>query len=641
MINANGIGAYLRGCLPWFLQSGNEFLLLGKTAQLFSFASNAKIIECDIKPFSIKELFFFPFKTTRKINKADLFFSPFFNIPSGIKIPLFTAIHDIIFPDMPENVSKIGLAVRMWFYRRAYKKSQKIFTVSEFSKSRIEHYLGKTKPVIVTHSAIQPMFLEYRANALNRQKTKTIVFIGNIKKHKGLDYLLDAFLLAKNEGLPHKLIIIGSKENFRSADNLILQKINAISSDAISFTGFISDEQLMEHLSTASLLVQPSLYEGFGLPPLEAMVLGTHALISDIPVFKEIYADYPVTFFRAGDTTDLKEKMMKLLYNQTANTISLPENLFEKYTFQKTSSIIMRNFIPKNSAQKLSSLCLIFSIFLFTASCMGNPEINASFRTDSSIKIAVPAKHIVFIGLDGWGGAYTSNALMPTVKRMMDYGASSLDARSVMPSVSWPNWTSLFFGTPPERRSAEQFPSIFTLVRNSGQENTSVLFYEWGELNKICPDEAAEKLVIKSNLESVQRITAYFIENKPVFTAIVFDEPDHTGHSIGWGSQAYYAKLTELDGFIALIEDAVKDAGVYDSTVFMLSADHGGSFRGHGSNTSKHRRIPLIIFGRGIKEGYVIPSPLSICDIAPTMAAILGLEAPPEWTGNTLRDIFK
>jgi predicted AlkP superfamily pyrophosphatase or phosphodiesterase len=269
------------------------------------------------------------------------------------------------------------------------------------------------------------------------------------------------------------------------------------------------------------------------------------------------------------------------------------------------------------------------------------PEANASFRADSSIRIAVPAQHLVFIGLDGWGGSYVSKANMPTVKRMIANGASSLDARCVMPSVSWPNWTSLFFGAAQENNALEEVPSIFTIVKNSLQENTSVLFYEWGELQKVCSDETADKFAIISDLESAQKIAAYFIEKKPVFTAIVFDEPDHTGHSKGWGSRAYYDKLTEMDGFIAIIEQAVKDAGVYDSTLFVLSADHGGSFRGHGSNTSKHRRIPLVIFGNGIKTGYSIPSPLSICDITPTMAAILELEAPPEWIGNILTDIFR
>jgi glycosyltransferase involved in cell wall biosynthesis len=242
---------------------------------------------------------------------------------------------------MPKYVSKTGLAARMWFFRRAYKKSQLIFTVSEFSKSRIGHHLGKEKQVIVTHSAIQPMFLEYREREQKRQKTETIVFVGNIKKHKGLDYLLDAFLLAKNEGLPHTLIIIGSKENFRSADNSIFQKIDSAGSKAVTFTGFISDDQLMEHLSQAALLVQPSLYEGFGLPPLEAMVLGTHALISDIPVFKEIYADYPVTFFKAGDTGDLKAKLMELFFNKKPASLVLSDELLLKYTFDKTTSKIL------------------------------------------------------------------------------------------------------------------------------------------------------------------------------------------------------------------------------------------------------------------------------------------------------------
>jgi predicted AlkP superfamily pyrophosphatase or phosphodiesterase len=270
---------------------------------------------------------------------------------------------------------------------------------------------------------------------------------------------------------------------------------------------------------------------------------------------------------------------------------------------------------------------------------MTNTVINTP-RPGSPREIAVPARHLVFIGLDGWGGDYVSKADMPTVKRMIAGGASSLDTRCVKPSISWPNWTSLFFATPPEYRTSEQFPSIFMVVKNSGRENTPVLFYDWLDLYGICSDETADKLEINSDLESAQKIAAYFLEKKPLFTAIVFNEPDHTGHKKRWGSRAYYSKLAELDGYITIIEQAVKDAGVYDDTVFVLSADHGGSGWDHWSNIPQNRKIPLIVFGKGIKEGYAIPSPLSICDIAPTMAAILGLEVPPEWTGHILTDIF-
>jgi len=350
MIDASGIGVYLRGCLPWFLRSENFFVLIGNSKELSDFYSskNTEIIDCKIKPFSLNELFFFPLKISKRINSADVFYSPFFNIPGGIKTSVFTTIHDIIFPDMPELTSKIGLAIRMWFYRRAHKKSKKIFTVSQFSKSRIEHHLKKNKssglkPVIVTHSAIQEKYLDYRREIKNIQKKEIIIFIGNIKKHKGLDILLDAFIQAKNEGLPHQLLIIGSKENFRSSDNIITKKIESAGDEKIIFAGFVSEEALMEHLSSASLLVQPSLYEGFCLPPLEAMVLKTKALISDIPVLKEIYKDFPVTFFKAGEINDLKEKMTELLTCKPVDTVELSEHLMNKYTFKKTADIILNN----------------------------------------------------------------------------------------------------------------------------------------------------------------------------------------------------------------------------------------------------------------------------------------------------------
>jgi len=342
-INASGIGVYLKGCLPWFLKSNNSFFLIGNKEQLklYSLYNNVSIIDCNIKPFSVKELFFFPSYIKKQINKTDFFYSPYFNIPSGLKVPVFTTIHDIIFPDMPEITSKIGLFARMWFYRRAYKKSKKIFTVSEFSKSRIEHHLGTSKPVIVTYSAIGQAFLEYRKNIHNIKKKETIIFIGNIKKHKGLECLLEAYSHVKKEGLNYKLIIIGNKDNFRSSDNLIFYKIKEIGDDSVTFTGFLTDDSLMELLSEASLLVQPSLYEGFCLPPLEAIVLGTNVLISDIPVLKEIYKDFPVSYFQAGNPIDLKYKIIHILQDKNNTYPVLSNEQLLKYNFEKSTLTIL------------------------------------------------------------------------------------------------------------------------------------------------------------------------------------------------------------------------------------------------------------------------------------------------------------
>jgi glycosyltransferase involved in cell wall biosynthesis len=344
MLDSSGVGVYLLGCLPFFLDSPHNFVLIGNSQTLtsrFGAPPNVRFADCGVKPFSIGELAVFPRKVLSAINTADAFFSPYFNIPGRIKVPVYTTIHDIIFPDMPELTSKAGLAARMWFYRRAARISKKIFTVSDFSKSRIEHFLGSDVPVIVTYSALQPYLMHPALPA--PQKKKIMLFIGNIKKHKGLSCLLEAFSATRKEGLRHKLVVVGSKDNFRSQDSGALEQLSAMEAEALEFTGFISDERLRELLAEAALLVQPSLYEGFGLPPLEAMVSGTEALISDIPVFKEIYDGFPVNFFKAGDSRDLKNKLMELLYNKEPKQFVLPRPLAEKYSFRKTAATILRH----------------------------------------------------------------------------------------------------------------------------------------------------------------------------------------------------------------------------------------------------------------------------------------------------------
>ena len=281
----------------------------------------------------------------------------------------------------------------------------------------------------------------------------------------------------------------------------------------------------------------------------------------------------------------------------------------------------------------LSAFAFVF-LFVLTA-CAASPS-----STQDYLSGYTSAGHLVFIGLDGWGGVYTQKADMPTVKRMMAEGSSTLEMLSVMPSVSLNNWTALFSGIKIKKNNSYQSPSIFTLINESGHERKTILFYEWEGFLRIIPEETVEKCQIQSDLESTMLIADYIIETKPFFTAIIYNQPDGTGHNKRWGSADYYARLTELDGYIAIIEQAVKDAGIYEDTVFVLSSDHGGVFWGHGFFSRDERRIPLIIYGKNIKEGYVIKSPGKIYNITPTMAAILGLRIPSEWMGKPLLEVF-
>lgn len=321
MSGKSGIGAFIDSMLPT-LKAGAEVVE----------------IKPDIKPFSLKEMLFFPLEELKKINECDAYFSPYCNVPGrlfsrGIKVPIFTTIHDVIFLDLP-LAGKLGTMARKAIYQRAINKSREIFTVSEFSKSRIQARLKCKKPITVVYSGV-PLYNEEAAGGFDSaRKTDTIIFVGNIKAHKGIKTLVPAFLKAREilagqsgskaqnapcpsaASLP-RLLIVGSKENFRTSDTELDALMREAEKNGIEFTGFVPDEKLKTLIEEARLLVQPSLYEGFGVPPLQALYSGTRAVISDIPVFKEIYGRLPVTFFKAGDADDLARKIAAAYSDQS------------------------------------------------------------------------------------------------------------------------------------------------------------------------------------------------------------------------------------------------------------------------------------------------------------------------------------
>ena len=362
MIGSGGIGTYFLSLLPYFLTDfeclliGDEKIINENISQISTRISSEnsldnhldnqsaskginrknflpyKTLQCDVETFSLKELFFFPQNLIAQINECNAYYSPYCNIPGGIKIPVFSTIHDVVFLDIPSLTSKIGCFARKIFYQRAINRSKAVFTVSKFSAERICHHLKiKNRPIVVTYNAVPEWFTEQ--TLFDNAEKSDIIYVGNIKPHKGLHILLPAFNKAVEKGLKANLIIVGNADNFRTSDTSILSQISA--SKNISFTGRISDQDLHKLYHKSSLLIQPSLYEGFGMPPMEALACGTNVIISDIPVFKEIYKDFPVTFFKSGDINDLSEKILEK-YNSPS-----PKNIPQIYSFEKTSEIII------------------------------------------------------------------------------------------------------------------------------------------------------------------------------------------------------------------------------------------------------------------------------------------------------------
>ncbi len=299
-LGKSGIGRVCQGILDNLDYSEHEYVLIGNEKRLSAYPS-ARLISDDGNPFSAKGLFSFP----KEINRdCDCIIIPNFIIPYGIKIPVYTVMHDLIFLDLPKITTK-GFAdyrIKKMLLKRCMKKSVRIACVSGFTKSRCEHYFPKyAGKCYVNYIGLSKEVLNFDATGI--EKTNSIVYVGNVKPHKGLKTLIDAFHLLP-KGM-YQLKIIGEREGF-----LVGMNEEDLQSDDVIFTGRLDDEQLLREIASAKFLVQPSLYEGFGLPPLEALYLGTQPVISDIPVFKEVYGDLPVIFFKTGNAEDLRKEIL-------------------------------------------------------------------------------------------------------------------------------------------------------------------------------------------------------------------------------------------------------------------------------------------------------------------------------------------
>lgn len=336
MLGSGGIGSYLCGLLPFFLAEHRCLLIADREhGSAFRSCPNAECCECDVPPFSLVELCFFPRGIAQKINGCDAYFTPYCNIPRGIRVPIFSTIHDIVFLDVPDLTSAFGRIVRRWFYQHAINRSRIVFTVSEFSRGRIMAKLRCKRPPVVTYNAAPAYLREPFPQPV--EKKDTVLFVGNIKRHKGLATLLAAYDRARAQGLSATLTIVGNAENFRTGDDETARQLADAAERGITFTGKISDKELTYMYAQARVLVQPSRYEGFGMPPLEAMTVGTEAIVSDIPVFREIYRDFPVTYFAEGDAADLAEKLLAV-FRAPARSITVPA----VYSYEKSAAIIMR-----------------------------------------------------------------------------------------------------------------------------------------------------------------------------------------------------------------------------------------------------------------------------------------------------------
>ncbi|MDC0490906.1 glycosyltransferase family 4 protein [Paracoccaceae bacterium] len=318
-LETSGIGTYLQNVLPGIVRDNAniDFLFLGniKNSQKYiGQFNNVNFASFESPMYSIEE----QFKYRRLIPKStDLYFSTHYNIPLLTNHKLLVTVYDLFHLAKPDLVrSHIKTAYARIMFHSIAKRASEIITISEFSKSEFLDIIGKPRcsiHAIPLGVEITP-FGERGSSVAGMQLDEPfLLFVGNIKPHKNLKCLIDAFLQI-SDNIPHKLYLVGKKEGFLSGDESI-GKLVASHADRIVLTGFVDDTTLNQLYRNADLFVFPSVYEGFGLPPLEAMARGCATLVSNAASMPEVCGNASV-YFDPENTDDLAEKLYSLLTNE-------------------------------------------------------------------------------------------------------------------------------------------------------------------------------------------------------------------------------------------------------------------------------------------------------------------------------------
>ena len=322
-----GIGTYIRNLLRHLARTDqeNEFVLLCGEADLGVAAQLGPNFRAVLEPspnYSLREQVHVPWVLRRE--RPDVYHAPHYVLPAGVRCPSVVTIHDCIhlmFPQyLPNRVAYAYARAQMW---AAARRSDCILTVSEASKRDILHLFNVApEKIVVVYNAIDSHFSmtpsdEAVARVRERYQLdhRFVLYVGNIKPHKNLVRLIEAFdELRRGELEDLKLLIIGDQISKLPALRRAVHRHKL--HKHVRFLGYLADDQLAILYRLASVFAFPSLYEGFGLPPLEAMASGTPVVTSNVSSLPEVVGDAAV-LVNPYDVDAIVDGLRRVLTNPT------------------------------------------------------------------------------------------------------------------------------------------------------------------------------------------------------------------------------------------------------------------------------------------------------------------------------------
>lgn len=279
----------------------------------------------------------------------------------------------------------------------------------------------------------------------------------------------------------------------------------------------------------------------------------------------------------------------------------------------------------------------------------------------------VMGQRVVVIGLDGLSVEGYDQADIPHLKELMSEGVLSLTTRSVMPSVTLPNWTSHLTGSGPEEHGvvnnqwtlaehelpametdeAGYFPSIFKVVKDQIPGVKTAYYYNWANLihpiNQSYLDEVSY-LEDDRYIENYDKAMRFLEENatSPTLVFLYSVHTDHAGHGFEWMSSEYITSLEEADQAIGNLLGQLKGKDLYEDTHFFLITDHGGIGKSHGGVTEQEMLVPWGVTGPGIRSGETLDFPNSNKNTAWVISKIFECDQiPASWAGRLPEGVFE
>ncbi|WP_175414737.1 alkaline phosphatase family protein [Nibricoccus aquaticus] len=272
-------------------------------------------------------------------------------------------------------------------------------------------------------------------------------------------------------------------------------------------------------------------------------------------------------------------------------------------------------------------------------------------------------EHVMIISIDGLRPDRALLANMPTLRMMVREGSYTFWARTTAVSITLPSHTSMLTGVTPRKHGIEwnsdlplkepvypKRPTVFEFATRSGY--TAALISGKSKFATLAkpgtvswtaiPQEANSK---DTNAEVTAAATKIIEAHKPTVIFVHYAEVDSTGHAKGWGSKEQFDKIEETDGELAQLFASLERAGIRQSTVVILSADHGGAGLSHGPDDARSRHIPWIATGPGVVKNSDLTQNAALEvnteDTCATALWLLGIPVPPYFDGKPVLAAFE